>query len=84
MGFVKAKSRASLIAGSVSGVLLALAGALTLQENRYGPILGVVVSLLLTVRFGMAYRKSHKVMPALVMTILGMVGIVMAQRALFL
>jgi uncharacterized membrane protein (UPF0136 family) len=84
MGFVKARSRASLVAGSVSGALLVLAGVLTLQDSRYGPILGVIVSLLLAVRFGMAYRKSHKIMPALVMTILGMIGTVMAQRALFL
>lgn len=84
VGFVKAKSRASLVAGSIAGVLLLVAGGLVWSENRIGPILGVTVSLALAVRFGLVFRRTHKVMPALVMTILGMIGVILAQRALVL
>lgn len=82
LGFVKAKSRASLIAGTVSGLLLLAAGWMTTSEQKNGPILGLVVSLALAARFGNAYRKTKKAMPALPMTVLGIAGIVVTALAL--
>ena len=76
MGFVKAKSRASLIAGSISGALLILAGYLVGTNGRLGLFLGLGVSAALAARFVSSYRKSKKVMPAGLMAVLGVVGVV--------
>jgi uncharacterized membrane protein (UPF0136 family) len=82
MGFVKAKSRASLIAGSIAGALLIAAGALVASTGRLGVIVGLGVSAALAARFVMTYRKSKKVMPAGVMAVLGIVGVVLTAVAL--
>jgi uncharacterized membrane protein (UPF0136 family) len=79
MGFVKAKSRASLIAGSVSGGLLLAAGWLVQSAHAMpGFILGGLVSLALVGRFAPAYRKQHKFFPAGLMAVLGITGIAVA------
>jgi uncharacterized membrane protein (UPF0136 family) len=82
LGFVRAKSRASLIAGSVSGLLLVLSGYLVGTGSRLGLILGFVVCFALTTRFGLAYRRTRKAMPALPMTVLGAAGVVLTTLAL--
>jgi uncharacterized membrane protein (UPF0136 family) len=83
LGFVKAKSRASLIAGSVAGLLLLVAGHLVGTSGRNGLFLGLAVSLSLTSRFGAAYFRSRKLMPAGLMTILGIIGVVLTALGLF-
>lgn len=76
MGFVKAKSRASLIAGGISGVLLWLAsGLLGAGQTTAGAVLGGVVSLGLLGRFLPAYLKTKKAMPAGLMAALGVGGV---------
>ncbi len=82
MGFVKAKSRPSLIAGSVSGALLVLAGYLVGTSGRIGLFLGLGVSAALAARFVMTYRKSKKLMPAGLMAVLGIVGVALTVAAL--
>lgn len=86
MGFVKAKSKASLIAGGVSGLLLMLAGALILLGRSPGPTvglaIGLVVSLLLAGRFGAVFAKSRKMMPAGLMLGLGVLGALLSALAL--
>lgn len=82
MGFVKAKSRASLIAGSISGALLILAGYLVGTNGRLGLFLGLGVSAALAARFVSSYRKSKKVMPAGLMAVLGVVGVVLTGLVL--
>jgi uncharacterized membrane protein (UPF0136 family) len=82
MGFVKAKSKPSLIAGSISGLLLLTAAYLMLTPGRPGVILGLLVSLALAGRFIGSYRKSKKVMPAGLMAILGIVGVILTALAL--
>jgi uncharacterized membrane protein (UPF0136 family) len=77
MGFVKAKSRPSLIAGSVAGAALLAAGYLTGSGGRLGPVLGLIVSAALAGRFIGAYRKSKKVMPAGLMAVLGVAGVIL-------
>lgn len=82
MGFLKAQSKASLIAGVVSGLLLALSGYLIPLKTVPGLITGLVVSLLLLGRFLPAYLKKGVAMPAIPMIILSVAGIVFAIVAL--
>ena len=83
MGYVKAKSRASIIAGSVAGGLLLVASWLVSTQGRNGLILGFMVSLSLAIRFVRAYVASRKVMPAGLMAVLGAVGVVLTSLALY-
>jgi len=82
MGFVKAQSKASLIAGGVSGALLLLAGYLVGTNGKAGWVLGLIVSLALAARFGKAYQKTKKPMPAGMMAGLGIVGVIVTAYAL--
>lgn len=82
MGFVKAKSRPSLIAGTISGGLLIAAGVLSGRSVRLGLLIALGVSAALAGRFVRAYMKSKKVMPAGVMAVLGVAGVVLTGLAL--
>jgi uncharacterized membrane protein (UPF0136 family) len=82
MGFVKAKSAASLIAGGVSGILLIVAGVLMGSNMRAALILGVVVSVLLAGRFLPNFLKTKKPMPAGMMSVLSLIGLVISLVAL--
>jgi uncharacterized membrane protein (UPF0136 family) len=83
MGFLKAKSKASLIAGSISGALLVVAGVLTRQGNRTGLVLGLVVALALLGRFGAVFAKTRAMVPAGVMALLATICAVLTATALF-
>jgi uncharacterized membrane protein (UPF0136 family) len=52
MGFVKAQSTASLIAGGLSGLLIIGAGVLMTSNPQAAGILAIVVSLALIIFFG--------------------------------
>lgn len=67
IGYATAKSRASLIAGVVSGVLMLVAALLQLQNIAIGLPVAIAIALGLTVVFLMRYRKTRKVMPSAVM-----------------
>lgn len=82
MGFVKAKSKPSLVAGSIAGALLVLAGYLQGTTGRLGLFLGLAVSAALAGRFVSAYRKSKKMMPAGLMAVLGLIGVALTIAAL--
>jgi uncharacterized membrane protein (UPF0136 family) len=78
MGYVKAGSTASIIAGSISGILLLL-GAFLLPTNlAAGLAIAALVSVLLAGRFVPAFLKTGNAMPAGMMAILSLIGIVMA------
>lgn len=78
VGFVKAKSKASLIAGSLFGAALLLAGwFIGAGSTGVGLTLGFVVSFALAMRFGNAFRKTKKVMPAGLIAALGIGGVVL-------
>jgi uncharacterized membrane protein (UPF0136 family) len=64
IGFVKSKSKASLIAGGISGALLLLSGGLVLIGVAAGGYIGFVVTLVLVVMFGMRLAKTKKFMPS--------------------
>ena len=83
IGFVKAGSRASLIAGGVSGVLILVAAWLMMNRNALaGVFLGLAISLVLEARFLPAFIKTKKPMPAGMMAVLSMVGTVLSVLAL--
>jgi len=90
MGFVKAKSRPSLIAGGICGLLLLACGYLTTHPQ--GNALssqnairgGFVMSAVLAVRFIGAFRRSGKIMPAVPMIVLGLIGSALTLGALLI
>lgn len=63
-GFIKAKSKPSLIAGVASSILLSGCFAYALTSLRMGLIAGVVVALILDGVFGMRLAKTKKFMPS--------------------
>ncbi len=76
IGFVKAKSKASLIAGIISGVLL-LGSAYEMTQNvRAAFLVALVVALLLGGRFFGTWRKNHRLMPDLLMVIFSIVTLI--------
>src|SRR5215831_13859048 len=77
MGYVKAGSTASIIAGSISGVLLLLAGFLLSAQPTAGLALGGIVSLLLVGYFLPAFFRTGKMMPAGMMSLLSILGVVL-------
>ncbi len=77
MGYVKAKSTASLIAGGVSGVLLLVAGWLLNTHLVAGAVLALAVSLALLGRFTPALARGKR-MPAIYMVPLSALGVIAA------
>ena len=75
IGYVKAKSSDSVIAGGVFGALLVLAGYLVGRGGYAGPVLGLIVSAMLAGRFTKAFRQNGKIMPGGAMALLGLIGI---------
>ena len=75
MGYVKASSSASLIAGVAAGLALAGASAAMLRGNyQAGWWVALVVALLLLGRFGAAaYSKGFKLMPGGLVIILSLI-----------
>ena len=71
IGYAQAQSKASLISGSVSGVLLLIAGVMQLQDNSIGLLIALVVTALLVVVFAIRLFKTRKFMPAGLLTIAG-------------
>ncbi|HLQ76550.1 MAG TPA: TMEM14 family protein [Terriglobia bacterium] len=63
-GFRSAGSRASLMMGAVSGLMLAISGAMVISGNRIGGYFGVGVTAALILVFAMRYAKTKKMKPA--------------------
>ncbi len=81
MGYVKAGSTASIIAGSLSGILLLLAAFLLPNYFAFGLGLAALVSLLLAGRFVPAFIKTSSFMPAGLMSVLSVIGLIVAILA---
>ena len=78
VGYVKAGSVASIIAGSIAGVLL-LVGAFLLPEYRAaGLTTALIISLLLAAYFIRKFSQTGIVMPAGIMSLLSVIGIIAA------
>ena len=81
VGYVKAGSMASIIAGSISGVLLLVAAFLLPEHQAAGLIMALLVSLLLAVQFVPKFFRTSKIMPAGLMSVLSALGIIVAIAA---
>ncbi len=78
MGFVKARSNASLIAGGITGILLVVAGYLLgAGQVQGGLILGLVISLALAGQFVRKFIATKKFMPAGMMSFLSVIGLIL-------
>lgn len=75
IGYIQARSRVSLLSGSISGLLLILAAYFQLQGQTWGSILAVLVTAVLVVVFAFRLVKTRKFMPAGLMTILGLLAL---------
>ena len=71
IGYLKAKSTASLIAGSLAGLFLLACAYGLRQGNRLAAVGSVVVALWLVGRFVGAWRRHHRLMPDLLMILCG-------------
>ena len=84
LGWIRAKSVPSLIAGGVSGLALAASGVMIALHDREGKgkvggyILALTLCVLLAGRFTPAFIKTKKLYPAGIMAIGSVIGIVFA------
>jgi uncharacterized membrane protein (UPF0136 family) len=78
IGFVKAGSTASIIAGSISGIALIVAAYLLPGNVVLGLAIAGLVSILLAGRFIPAFLKTGQAMPAGLMSLLSVIGLVLA------
>ncbi len=67
IGYVKAKSKASLIAGAVSGLILLVAAHWMHRGSEMGSVVSLIVALLLGGRFLGTFFKTRRIMPDLIM-----------------
>jgi uncharacterized membrane protein (UPF0136 family) len=78
VGYVKAGSAASIIAGSITGVLLLVAAFLLPENSTAGLATALVVSLVLAAYFIRKYLSTGAIMPAGIMSVLSIIGIIAA------
>ena len=78
VGYVKAGSVASIIAGSITGVLLLVAAFLLPEHRAIGLATAFIISLLLAAQFVPKFIRTGRVMPAGMMAILSVMGLVAA------
>ena len=83
IGYVKAKSTASLIAGSVSGIIFLICGYWIAQGNLAAHIVSLVLAIALGVRFFKTWRTNHRVMPNLLMIIFSVATLLFVGIHLF-
>jgi uncharacterized membrane protein (UPF0136 family) len=76
VGYVKAGSVASIIAGSITGVLLLVAAFLLPEHRMAGLATALIVSLLLAAQFIPKLLRTGRVMPAGIMSLLSVIGII--------
>ena len=78
VGYVKAGSVASIIAGSITGVLLLVAAFLLPEHRAIGLATAFIVSLLLAAQFVPKFIRTGRLMPAGMMSILSVIGVIAA------
>src|SRR5438477_8366242 len=78
VGYIKADSVASIIAGSITGVLLLVAAFLLPEHRAIGLATALIVSLLLAAQFVPKFLKTGRMMPAGLMSVLAVIGIIAA------
>lgn len=76
IGYVQAGSKASLISGSISGLLLIFAAIMQLQGQAWGLTLAAIITAILIIVFALRLTKTRKFMPAGLMAVLGLLALV--------
>lgn len=85
IGYARAKSNASLIAGGISGVLLVLGGYLARgggDNYKLGFWLAFIVSILLLGRFLPTFLKTRRLYPGGILALLAAIGVVLGTVTL--
>lgn len=82
IGYVQARSQASLISGLISGGLLILGGWLWGTGSPAGWALAIGVTVALVIVFVRRWQQTRKVMPALVMIVAGILALMAMVGAL--
>ncbi|MFM6192688.1 MAG: TMEM14 family protein [Planktothrix sp.] len=77
VGYTKAKSQISLLAGCGTGILLILGGILQIQGLTWGLIFSIVMSVFLIITFISRLLKTRKFMPSGLMIIAGFIAVAM-------
>jgi uncharacterized membrane protein (UPF0136 family) len=77
IGYIRADSVPSLIAGSISGIALLLCSYGVLKGNQLAAIITLVIALLLGGRFLITIIKNFKVMPDLLMVTFSLLTIIL-------
>jgi uncharacterized membrane protein (UPF0136 family) len=78
MGYVSKGSVPSIVAGVISGAALLVAAFLLPGNAVAGLVIAALVSLLLAGRFVPAFAKTGQFMPAGLMSILSVIGLIVA------
>ncbi len=74
IGFLKAKSNASLIAGGISGIVLLICANGIGAGSTASYIIALLISLVLGIRFFKTWKLKKKLMPDLIMLILSFIS----------
>jgi uncharacterized membrane protein (UPF0136 family) len=69
---------ASIIAGSITGILLIVAAFLLPEHRAIGLATAFIISLLLAAQFVPKFIRTGRVMPAGMMSILSVIGLIAA------
>jgi uncharacterized membrane protein (UPF0136 family) len=74
MGFVKARSKPSLIAGLISALVALVAFYFSTPRSQFGFPLGMTLAIFLSILFGYRYAlRGRKLMPSGLMAIVSLV-----------
>ena len=76
LGYVKSKSKVSLISGGISGLLLLILGGAIYSGNLWAGKVAAAIIALLTVVFIVRWFKTKKFMPPIPMIFFGIVSLV--------
>jgi uncharacterized membrane protein (UPF0136 family) len=79
LGYVRARSRPSIIAGAITCALLIVAAILGPSQPSF--VLAILVSILLIAHFGRSYLAKRRPMPAIPMIALSLICIVLTLVA---
>jgi uncharacterized membrane protein (UPF0136 family) len=82
MGYVKAKSKISLISGTISGAILIVASCLLPERPIIAGVIGLCVSVLLAGKFVPDFIHKKAFIPSGLMALLSVVSIVLTILAL--
>jgi len=84
IGFLKAQSKASLIAGLISGALVITAYSISRRNPATGFLVGACIGALLLIVFAVRLAKTKKFMPSGMMLVLTALEEILLLSALFM